>query len=60
MAVISATVTKDSEASDKASPEALMQGYRTSFWTLFAWMVTACLIGGVGLRRLGTVGVKKD
>jgi MFS family permease len=60
MSVISATVTMDSGVSNKASPEALMKGYRASFWTLFAWMVTACLIGGVGLRKLGKVGVKKD
>lgn len=60
MSVISTTVTEDSDVSDKASPEALIKGYRASFWTLFAWMVVACLVGGVGLRRLGKVGVKKD
>lgn len=60
MSVISVTVTKDSGVADKGSPEALMKGYRASFWTLFAWMVAACFVGGVGLRRLGKIGVKKD
>jgi hypothetical protein len=60
MSVISATVTKESDVADKASPDALMDGYRATFWTLFAWMLTACFVGGVGLRKLGKVGLKKD
>ncbi|KAI9706766.1 MAG: hypothetical protein M1820_004736 [Bogoriella megaspora] len=60
MSVISAAVTDASNFGDKASPEALMSGYRASFWTLFAWMVTAGVIGGLGLRRVGKVGVKRD
>jgi MFS family permease len=60
MSVISTTVTKGSGVPDKTSPAALMDGYRATFWTMFAWMVTACLVGGVGLRKLGKVGLKKD
>jgi hypothetical protein len=37
-----------------------MEGYRASFWALFALMVTACLIGGYGLRNLGKIGQKRD
>ncbi|KAB5555091.1 major facilitator superfamily domain-containing protein [Coniochaeta sp. 2T2.1] len=59
MSVISTTVTRDSEHRyDEAG--ALLKGYRAAFWACFAWMVTACLVGGLGLRKLGKVGVKKD
>lgn len=60
ISVISTTVTKDSGLPNKESPEALMKGYRASFWALFAWMVTACVVGGFGLRRIGKVGVKRE
>lgn len=60
MAVISTTVTKNSKYPTKASPEALMVGYRASFWAAFAWMIIACLIGGLGLRKIGKVGLKRD
>ncbi|EHK20863.1 uncharacterized protein TRIVIDRAFT_192541 [Trichoderma virens Gv29-8] len=60
MAVISASVTKSSKLQDKNSPDALMMGYRASFWAAFAWMGMACFIGGFGLRRMGMVGLKRD
>jgi MFS family permease len=58
--VISISVTQRSSFVDKESPQALLQGYRATFWTLFAWTIAACVIGGFGLRRLGQVGVKRD
>lgn len=60
MSVISVTMTAKSSVPDKASPKAIMEGYRATFWALFSWMVAACLVGGFGLRSLGKVGVKKD
>ena len=60
MSVISISVTSDSDKKNKSSPAALMEGYRASFWTLFAWMVTACVVGGFGLRKLGKIGEKRD
>lgn len=57
MSVISTTVTRESAA---IAPEALLKGYRATFWACFAWMVAACVVGGFGLRKLGKVGVKKD
>ena len=60
MSVISATVTDKLEAPEKHTPEALMKGYRAAFWTLFAWMLTACVVGGFGLRKIGKVGAKRD
>jgi hypothetical protein len=60
ISVISATVTKNLEIADEASDEALMMGYRAAFWTLFACMLTACAVGGFGLRKVGKVGTKRD
>ena len=51
MSVISASVTAKSKIEDKNSPAALMEGYRVSFWTLFACMLAAAVIGGLGLRN---------
>lgn len=58
--VISASVTKKTQYADKGSPEALVPGYRASFWTMFACMVAAVIVGGTGLRKLGKVGMKRD
>jgi len=60
LSVISATVTKDAEHADRSSQWPLLEGYRTNFWTLFAMMIAACVVGGVGLRKLGKVGMKRD
>ncbi|KAH8819328.1 major facilitator superfamily domain-containing protein [Xylogone sp. PMI_703] len=60
MAVIAASVTQSSKIPIKDSSEALMVGYRASFWAAFAWMVLACFIGVYGLRRIGKVGLKKE
>ena len=60
MAVISTSATQGTRYREKTTPEALMVGYRASFWTAFAWMLIACLIGGFGLRKAGKVGLKRD
>ena len=60
MAVISSSATEHSKNPEKSSPDALMVGYRASFWAAFAWMALACLIGAFGLRRIGKVGLKRD
>ena len=60
MASISSSVTDHSEYKVKTSPEALMKGYRVSFWVSFGWMLLACVIGGLGLRRIGKVGLKRE
>lgn len=60
MAVISASITEGLKVEDKQSPDALMLGYRASFWAAFAWTSAACLIGAFGLRRMGKVGIKID
>lgn len=58
LAVVSASVTR--AESGKGVEEGLLAGYRAGFWTAFASMGLASLIGGLGLRKMGKVGVKKD
>ncbi|KAI9368725.1 major facilitator superfamily domain-containing protein [Aspergillus egyptiacus] len=56
--VISTTVTNGSAG--ETEEEGLMDGYRASFWTMFAFMGVCTGIGFVGLRRTGRVGLKRD
>ncbi|SPJ70973.1 related to aminotriazole resistance protein [Fusarium torulosum] len=58
MQVVSTLVTK--QHSGIPASEALLEGYRASFWTMFAFMVLCAAIGGVGLRKAGRVGLKQD
>jgi MFS family permease len=58
MQVISTIVTK-SNYSLRPS-EALLEGYRASFWTMFAFMVSSAVIGTMGLRKTGKIGLKQD
>jgi hypothetical protein len=58
LSVISVNVTKDT--ADTNSPQSLLKGYRASFWALFAWLITACLIGAAGLRKLEKIGAKRN
>ncbi|KAI6780667.1 uncharacterized protein J7T54_001171 [Emericellopsis cladophorae] len=58
MQVISSLVAKDRKGMKPV--EALMEGYRASFWAMFAFMVTCAAIGFFGLRKAGKVGVKED
>ncbi|KAF2015188.1 MFS general substrate transporter [Aaosphaeria arxii CBS 175.79] len=41
-------------------PGDILNGYRASFWTMFASMMCCIVIAIVGLRRTGKVGLKKD
>lgn len=58
MQVISSLVTKGSD--EMSHSEALMEGYRGSFWAMFALMLSCVLLSGFGLRRAGKVGLKTD
>lgn len=60
LAMVATSVTKIKGDQGKGREEELLAGYRASFWTAFASMGLACLIGIFGLRRMGKVGVKKD
>ena len=58
MQVISTVVT--SESGHSKFEKALMEGYRASFWTMFALMLTCAVFGYLGLRKAGKVGLKRD
>ncbi|KAK5712173.1 hypothetical protein LTR17_018079 [Elasticomyces elasticus] len=60
LSIISTTVTDDSAIVDKSSPGALFEGYKAGFWTLVGMMGAAVVVGGIGLRKLGKVGEKRD
>ncbi|KAK5998883.1 MFS-type transporter 1 [Cladobotryum mycophilum] len=57
-AAVAASVTEHS--TEKTSSEALMQGYRAAFWTVFAGCVTVVVVAWFGLRKGGIVGKKDD
>lgn len=56
--VISTQVTKDSNSKDKVV--ALMEGYRASFWTMLGMMLLCAVVGLLGLRNAGRIGLKRD
>lgn len=58
--VISDSVTAKSGHKGKVSPAALLEGYRATFWALFAWTVIVVLVGAGGLRKLGKLGTKQE
>ena len=37
-----------------------MDGYRVTFWVSFGWVLVAVVVGGVGLRGAGRVGLKRE
>jgi Na+/melibiose symporter-like transporter len=49
-----------SNESADVDPKALLEGYRASFWTMFAFMLACALLAVFGLRKAGTVGLKRD
>ena len=42
------------------STDALLQGYRAAFWTIFAATVIVVVLTFFGLRKAGLVGKKDD
>lgn len=56
--VISTLVSK--KHSNEGESRALMEGYRASFWTMTASMLLCAIIGVIGLRKTGRVGLKRD
>lgn len=57
-AAIAASVTE--HAGSKDHREALMDGYRAAFWTIFASTALVVIIVFFGLKKGGTVGKKDD
>lgn len=59
-ASISFPVTSYSHYPVKTSLEALMQGYRVTFWVGLGCMLAVCVVGLVGLRKAGTLETRID
>ncbi|KAK0388333.1 hypothetical protein NLU13_4578 [Sarocladium strictum] len=57
-AAIAASVTESSPKGD--GRDALMEGYRAAFWTIFAATAVVVVISFWGFRKAGTVGKKDD
>lgn len=57
-AAIAASVTAHSKVDDH--PDALLQGYRAAFWTIFAATTLVVPITFFGLRNTGFVGKKGE
>jgi hypothetical protein len=60
IAVVAAAVTNSEMDQGLGRVQELLAGYRVGFWTQFASMGLACMIGAFGLRSIGRVGVKRD
>ncbi|KAF7713369.1 Uncharacterized protein PECH_004518 [Penicillium ucsense] len=56
--VISSVVTEKKVGESEI--QARLEGYRASFWTMFAFMILCTAISGLGLRRAGRIGLKRD
>ncbi|MCJ1312459.1 hypothetical protein MMC25_006133 [Agyrium rufum] len=60
MAVISSSVTDKSDTKVRNPIGALLEGYRAVFWTCLGSMVLACVVGLLGLKKIGKVGLKRE
>lgn len=57
-AAIAASVTEHSQETHHR--DALMEGYRAAFWTVFAGTAVVVLISYFGLRKTGKIGQKEE
>lgn len=60
LAIMQVISTVCTNKSDKPQTEALMEGYRASFWTMFGFMLLCTVVSFLGLRKAGKVGLKRD
>ncbi|TEA11310.1 Drug resistance protein [Colletotrichum sidae] len=65
--VISSTVSQSSQSGHHAgsdgedySKDDLLEGYRASFWAMFAAAALTCVLGALGLRKVSTKGLKAE
>ncbi|WQF81085.1 Putative major facilitator superfamily, MFS transporter superfamily [Colletotrichum destructivum] len=57
---IASAVTARSGVANKASPAALLEGYRASYWYCLGLYGATLVVTVWGLRKIGKVGVKKE
>jgi MFS family permease len=59
-AVVASSVTMAKEGNGESTVEALMDGYRATFWLCFGVDILILGVVAFGLRKIGKVGVKVD
>lgn len=60
LSVLQVVSKQEEEGSGLEKEDALLQGYRASFWTMFGFMILCGGMGGFGMRKVGRVGLKRD
>ena len=60
LAVTAAIAASTTEHSQSDPTDALLQGYRAAFWTIFAATTAVVVVTFFGLRKTGLVGKKDD
>ncbi|KAH3920250.1 hypothetical protein HBI56_067460 [Parastagonospora nodorum] len=50
----------DGDGAFEQSSDGLLKGYRASYWLMFSYMVVCVCIAVVGLKKAGTVGLKRE
>ena len=60
LAVTAAIAASMTEHSKSDPTDALLQGYRAAFWTIFAATTAVVVVTFFGLRKTGLVGKKDD
>ena len=60
MQVVSTVTIAGSGSATSEPVDALLSGYRNSFWTMFALMASCACFGALGLRKTGKVGLKSE
>ncbi|KAK5996183.1 MFS-type transporter 1 [Cladobotryum mycophilum] len=56
--VVSTLITKENARLGES--QALLEGFKASFWTMFGFMMLCGLLGVIGLRKTGRVGLKQE
>lgn len=56
--IISTLVSEGGQSSSRTP--AAMEGLRASFWAMFGFMAVCTVVGMVGLRKTGRIGLKQD
>lgn len=59
-AIAASVTTHENEGTTAISPNALLEGYHISFWTMLGCMVLVCVATFLGLKNGGKVGGKED
>ena len=52
---------EEKKKSDSEEEEdAMLRGYRASFWAMFGFMMICCSMGAFGMSKVGKVGLKRE